>query len=138
MGTLANVWQGRAGLALTYWGFGVGIGVLWAFALSLVRPGSWLAVVTLTAFAAYYIAIYVGVWRAAARYEGLSLWAWLARAAVALGFLMIATVVFALGVAAWETATSPAPATEQSHTDKEGKPCSEITEFLGECKRKAQ
>lgn len=111
MSPLANVWYGRVSLAIACWGLGIGAGVLWALCLSLVTPGSGLAVAALLALTAYYCVINVVVWRAAKRYSGWRGWVWLARAAVVLGFWLVGSVALALGVAAWETfGAEPAPA----------------------------
>jgi hypothetical protein len=83
MGTLAEVWSGRAGLAKTYWGWGVAGSIGWAVIISGVKPGSAMAWVAATVFIAYFIAVNVGVWRAANQYLGQKVWAILAKLAVA-------------------------------------------------------
>jgi len=156
MEAIANLWAGRAGLAKTYWGWGILGGVLWGIALSFVTPGSIPAILAVLALTAYYVVVNTGVWRAASQYKGLVVWAGLAKVAAALGFLTIAalvlTLVFVAGDAARQVGKPPpqqppapkaidwekgvmTPPTTQPVFDKEGKPCTEVTEFLGECKR---
>lgn len=84
MNTISNVWNGRAGLAKTYWLWGVLSGIPWALALSLVAPSSHLAIVLVLAFVTYYVVVHVGVWRAASQYQGAKIWATLAKVAAAI------------------------------------------------------
>ncbi len=84
MDTVTNLWSGRTGLAKTYWLWGVLSGIPWSLALSLVTPGSQLAIVTVLACVMYYVIVHVGIWRAASQYQGTKAWAILAKAAVAI------------------------------------------------------
>ena len=83
METVTNLWSGRNGLAKTYWLWGVLSGIPWGLALSLVTPGSQLAMVTVLASVMYYVIVHVGIWRAASQYQGAKAWAILAKVAVA-------------------------------------------------------
>ena len=60
MNIISNVWNGRAGLAKTYWLWGVLSGIPWGLALSLVTPGSNLAILAALAFVVYYVIVHVG------------------------------------------------------------------------------
>lgn len=66
----------------------LGLGVLgslvWGVALAFVKPGTAIAMLAVLAFFAYIVAVHVGIWRAAAQYEGAKVWAGLAKAAVLL------------------------------------------------------
>ena len=84
MNAISDLWNGRPGLAKTYWLWGVLSGIPWGIALSLVKPGSNLAILVVLAFFAYYVIIHVGIWRAASEYEGAKTWAILAKIAVAI------------------------------------------------------
>lgn len=84
MNAISYLWNGRPGLAKTYWLWGVLSGIPWGIALSLVTPGSNLAILVLLAIFAYYVIVHVGIWRAASEYEGAKTWAILAKIAVAI------------------------------------------------------
>ena len=82
MNTIVDLWNGRAGLAKTYWLWGVLSGIPIGLALSLVTPGSNLAIVAVLVFVTYYVIVHVGIWRAASQYQGPKTWAILAKFAV--------------------------------------------------------
>ena len=84
MNTISNLWNGRFGLAKTYWLWGVLSGIPWGIALSLVKPGSNLAILVVLAVFVYYVIVHFGIWRAASEYEGAKAWAILAKIAVAI------------------------------------------------------
>ena len=84
MNTISNLWNGRFGLAKTYWLWGVFSGIPWGIALSLVKPGSNLAILVVLAVFVYYVIVHFGIWRAASEYEGAKAWAILAKIAVAI------------------------------------------------------
>lgn len=83
MGTITKVWRGDAGLARTYWLFGVIGSFVWGLLLGGVKPGSVLAIVGVVLFLIYIVMVNVGTWRAASRYDGPKAWAILAKMAVA-------------------------------------------------------
>ena len=99
MDVITNLWAGRAGLARTYWGWGVLGGLAWAVPLSLVTPGSFTAILAVLALVAYYVVVNTGVWRAATLYQGPAIWAGLAKAASGLGLLCIAALGILLTLA---------------------------------------
>ena len=82
MNAISNIWNGRSGLAKTYWLWGVLSGIPWGIALSLVTPGSNPAILAILAFVVYYVIVHVGIWRAASQYQGSKAWAILAKIAV--------------------------------------------------------
>jgi hypothetical protein len=90
---LKEVFEGRAGLAKTYWVYGIFGALIWAVALSLVTPGSTPALIAVLAFCTYQLAVNLGVWRAASIYAGPTTWAMLAKLASALGILISVGVI---------------------------------------------
>lgn len=147
MEAISNLWNGRSGLAATYWGWGVLGSLLWGVALSLVKPGSAIAMLAVLVFFAYIMAVHVGIWRAASQYEGARVWAGLAKAAVILTpACLVLGVLAAVIIPAMSqppstvgqpspTAQTQVPAQQAGTLDRDGQPCTQITEFLGECKR---
>ena len=90
MNTILNLWRGNAGLAKTYWLWGGLPSIPWGIALSLVDPGSNIALLVVLALIVYYVIVYVGIWRAASRYEGTKVWAILAKVLVSIGAALFA------------------------------------------------
>lgn len=84
MDTIKEVWNGHAGLAKTYWIWGVLSGIPWTIAFALVTPGSLLAMMVVLTYVAYIVIVNVGVWRAASLYQGAKVWAALAKASIIL------------------------------------------------------
>lgn len=104
---ISDVWNGRAGLAKTYWLWGVLGNIPWAIALQFVTPGTELAIVTVLGFVAYVVMVNVGIWRAASQYQGLKLWAILAKIAVAiLPATLIVVLIVAIGIPVMTALTS--------------------------------
>ena len=93
---IKNIWRGDAGLAVTYWGYGMLGGALLSIPLAFVTPGSTPAIIAVLFFVVYFILVYVGIWRAAAKYQGPKIWAFLPRAAIV---LTVASVVIGIGAA---------------------------------------
>lgn len=89
MNAITNLWSGRAGLAKTYWGYGVLGGLLWGAVLALVPPGTPAAIAAFLGFCAYFLAANTGVWRAATAYTGPDTWAMLAKVAAGLGYAVV-------------------------------------------------
>jgi hypothetical protein len=76
-----TLWGGNFGLPMTYWGYGVLGGIVWAIAiLSLSpEPGSALDRAARFLMIAYFAIVYVGIWRASNTYSGNRAWAILAK-----------------------------------------------------------
>lgn len=128
MDFIGQVWSGKAGLARTYWLFGVIAGIAWGFPLSLVTPGSPLAMAVVGLFVAYTVIVNVGIWRAASQYGGPKVWAVLAKAAVAaLPALLIVGTILAIVLPAIQTSKSEQIDWERG---KMTPPTSEIDAFL--------
>ena len=95
MGIIRQIWTGRAGLARTYWLYGVVVSFGIGFALTFVTPGSVSAKLMLLPLLAYFIILSVGIWRSASLYEGPKVWAVLAKMAVAAwpAILIVGTIL---------------------------------------------
>ena len=139
MDVIARVWRGEGGLARTYWGWGFLGSIVLGASLSLFPPGSPIALLALAFAIAYLVWVYVGIWRSASQYKGPAVWAALAKFVVSAGLVMVVagTIVAVVLPARQSGSASPSvmPGGAPASTDKDGKPCTEITEFLGECKR---
>ena len=85
-GKLAN---GDFGLAKTYWLYGVLVGFVTNILIMAISSTGILVVVSL-ALVAYSVPLYLGVWRAANKYEGQKIWSILAKIATVLGVIMLA------------------------------------------------
>jgi hypothetical protein len=82
--------NGRYGLAKTYWGFWMGIGLI-IFILSNVIGTMGMPTFALLWYAgtiAYTAVIWVAIWRASTLYKGPIIWAGLAKTAVVFGVLV--------------------------------------------------
>ena len=99
MDAITNLWSGRAGLARTYWGYGVAASLPWALALWLLTPGSQAAITVVFAFCAYAALANIGIWRAASAYAGATLWAMLGKVVSVLGLLAAAGAATMVAVA---------------------------------------
>ncbi|MBD9406296.1 hypothetical protein IB236_13185 [Acidovorax sp. ACV02] len=132
---------GEVPLARMFWLHGVVAGAAAGMALGGLRGISpELQQVWALLMFAYMLAWYIGLWRSAGRYTGPAIWRWAARAVVVMPFVgIVLTLVLSVGPKQEQRSApiaQPAGSSAQtSGTDKEGKPCSQITEFLGECKR---
>lgn len=92
---IARLWAGELSLGRTFWEFAV----LYGFALNLAATlaylsllandaSPWLAYLVFFLPLPYDVLTLVAVWRSAARYQGPSLWADLARAAIVVWILI--------------------------------------------------
>lgn len=86
-----TMWNGDAGLPKTYWVYGIAMGFFFGFSLLALKPipGSGTAKFLLTLVMVYYTVVYVGIWRAANKYQGKTAWAKMAKSAVVLGTICI-------------------------------------------------
>jgi hypothetical protein len=113
MDTIKEVWNGHAGLAKTYWIWGVLSGIPWAIVFALVTPGSLLAMMVVLTYVAYIVIVNVGVWRAASLYQGAKVWAALAKASI-----ILAIASFVIGTLAAIIIPSIAHSQKQSMQPK--------------------
>jgi len=90
--------SGDAGLAKTYWGYGILGAIIWALVLSALPQGAPITIAAVLVFCAYLMAVNVGVWRAASNYTGATTWAALGKVAAGVGmFIAVATLALVLG-----------------------------------------
>lgn len=111
METISNLWHGRAGLAKTYWAYGVIGGGLWGIPLALVTPGSSMAIMLLLALIAYFMLVNTGIWRAAGQYTGSPIWALLAKVHAVVGYLSTLGIILAIVLPAQNKPMAQAPTT---------------------------
>ncbi len=83
---------GDYGLALTYWVFFVGVGVIFRIIFSSITSVTALTLVLLV-YIPYTIVVMLGVWNAADRYKGSKVWAVLAKILVILGLLPLLNMI---------------------------------------------
>jgi hypothetical protein len=96
--TVQQFLVGELGLAKTFWlGYFVVPNVLFLLIYWTTTPGSDAAIAFVVGWFVYVVAASVAVWRAAGNFTGLKVWAWLARALVA---MPIVGVVLALAIVA--------------------------------------
>ena len=92
-GRLRRIWDGALPLPVTYWQYGVGGNMSFAFLLRRTarRPGRrllpWLVY---SASLAWFVLIFRGIWRSADRYDGPAVWPVLARLGVLAGVFRMA------------------------------------------------
>lgn len=134
--------SGEIPLARMFWlhgvvaGFAAGMALGGLGGISPALQKAWAALLMV-----YILVWYAGLWGSANRYTGPAVWKWAARAVVVVPFLgVLLTLALSVGPkeaqrGAAPTSQPPGAARQMTSTDKEGKPCTEITEFLGECKR---
>lgn len=155
MDTINRVWMGEAGLARTYWLFGVIGSFVWGLLLGGVKPGSILAIVGVVLFLVYIVMVNVGTWRAASRYDGPRAWAILAKMAVAaIPALIVVGTIAAIVIPATNSTKEQGPWLEHqqkseypglvpfngqldkpSAQEAKKSPCGDIDAFLEQCKK---
>lgn len=92
---IQNIWRGDAGLAITFWFYGLFGTTLLGIPLALVTPGSISAVFVVISFCFYLVLINTGIWRAAGKYSGPKIWKVMPRAAI-----VLTLVAFLIGILA--------------------------------------
>ena len=91
-GFLTNLWQGNFGLPMSYWVYGILGGFVWAVGIVALSPEKESGLERLIYFlmVAYYLLVYVGIWRAANKFMGAKVWAILAKFVVVIVALPVA------------------------------------------------
>ena len=92
---IQDIWRGDAGLATTFWGYGVVGSTLLGIPLAFVAPGSIQAVIAVVGFCFYLVLINTGTWKAAGKYTGPKIWKVMPRAAI-----VLTLVAFLIGILA--------------------------------------
>ena len=91
-------WNGNLSLPMSYWGVGVGIGLVFGLLIGVFTGATGMSEDAMWGFLIpFQIYTVVGIWRSAGKYKGAKFWAILAKAAVVFGivsnlFSMIAGV----------------------------------------------
>ena len=81
-------WNGDLSLPMSYWGVGVGIGLLFGFSIEIFTVSVGMSEDAMWGFLIpFQIYTVVGIWRSANKYNGTKYWAILAKVAVVLGIL---------------------------------------------------
>lgn len=100
MGNLMyRLWMGDAGLAKTYWMYGIFAGFAWGLVFGLLglNPGTTETKAFMVCAGAYFFIVTVGLWRAANKYEGKLVWVFLGKLAAVLSMLQV-IVIFAAAI----------------------------------------
>jgi len=87
--------DGDFGLAKTYWLYGVVVNLVLSIPSYVVSDLFFLIVFTIIGLI-YGVIVLIGIWNAASRYEGLKLWAILAKLATILGVVTIFVTISGL------------------------------------------
>jgi hypothetical protein len=103
LATLCKAWQGGLPLPVVYWGLGVAgnMGFVAALVAAVLIAGLdalpllW-ALYLLSL--AWFVFVFVAIWRAAAAWRGSRVWAALARLGVSLGIVRMATELILLAL----------------------------------------
>ena len=90
-----DLWRGKLRLWITYWICGVGGNMSFVALLLLVYAARGAAAeaslwLVYACSLAWFVLIFVGIWRAAARYPGPAIWSLLARLGVLVGIVRMA------------------------------------------------
>ena len=81
-------WNGDLSLPMSYWGVGVGIGIIFGFLVGAFTISVGMSEDAMWGFLIpFQIYTVVGIWRSADRYKGPKFWAILAKIAVIIGIL---------------------------------------------------
>lgn len=96
--SLVKLWRGEYGLPMTYWVYGWVASFIWSLPISFVTPGSLPAIITVITLLIWMVVWGVGVWNAASKFEGSTLWAFLAKAHVVLPLVGLFMAFGVLGI----------------------------------------
>ena len=90
LGVMANLLKGNYGLSMTYWGAGVGGGIIISgtfLVLAYATKSNPVIQIGLLCMLYWTIFVSISIWQAATKYQGRSTWSLLAKIAVVLGLL---------------------------------------------------
>ena len=83
-----DFWNGKLSLPMSYWGVGIGIGILYGFVVGIFTISVGLGEDAMWGFIIpFQIYIIVGIWRSSNNYKGPKFWSVLAKIAVIFGIL---------------------------------------------------
>ena len=81
-------WNGDLSLPMSYWGVGVGIGLVFGLLIGVFTGATGMSEDAMWGFLIpFQIYTVVGIWRSADKYKGAKFWAILAKVAVAFGIV---------------------------------------------------
>ena len=81
-------WNGDLSLPMSYWGVGVGIGLVFGLLIGVFTGATGMSEDTMWGFLIpFQIYTVVGIWRSADKYRGTKFWAILAKVAVVFGIV---------------------------------------------------
>ena len=81
-------WNGDLSLPMSYWGVGVGIGIIFGFLVGAFTISVGMSEDAMWGFfIPFQIYTVVGIWRSADKYKGTKFWAILAKVAVVFGIV---------------------------------------------------
>ena len=94
---LLKLKAGDYGLAKTYWLYGVVVNIVYKIVDLIITAASYeVSILVFFIMVGYTYFQIIGLWNAASKYEGLKLWAIIAKILAVLGGLLTIFVVFAL------------------------------------------
>ena len=81
-------WNGQLSLPMSYWGVGIGLGIVYGFIIAIITIGLGMSDDAMWGFIIpFQIYTVVGIWRSSDKYKGPKFWAILAKIAVVLGII---------------------------------------------------
>ncbi len=81
-------WNGQLSLPMSYWGVGIGIGIIYGFLVGIFTISIGLSEDAMWGFIIpFQIYTVVGIWRSSDRYKGPKFWAILAKIMVIIGII---------------------------------------------------
>ena len=81
-------WNGKLSLPMSYWGVGVGLGIVFGFIVGVFTVVTGMSDDAIWGFLIpFQIYTVVGIWRSSNNYKGPKFWAVLAKIAIVLGVL---------------------------------------------------
>ena len=81
-------WNGQLSLPMSYWGVGIGLGIVYGFLVGIITFGLGMSDDAMWGFIIpFQIYTVVGIWRSSDRYKGPKFWAILAKIMVIIGII---------------------------------------------------
>ncbi len=81
-------WNGDISLAMSYWGVGLGLGILFGFSVGIITITLGMSEDAMWGFIIpFQIFTVVGIWRSSDKYNGKKIWAVLAKISVIIGII---------------------------------------------------
>ncbi len=81
-------WNGKLSLPMSYWGVGIGLGIVYGFLVGIITFGLGMSDDAMWGFIIpFQIYTVVGIWRSSDRYKGPKFWAILAKIMIIIGII---------------------------------------------------